>query len=161
MPYLAKTRAGVQAFLTAGNADRPLWIGSEVLSQAEIEGLRGQGYRLSVFVQALSLKNEIEAAVSTVEEHHPGETVWMEQARRDANPRSANVGQAFLWREWILGVKFQHNDLVELTAGEHKGAKGSLVALIAIAPEPIYLVELESGFDHEIGQAFIKHADKD
>lgn len=68
--------------------------------------------------------------------------------------------QAFLNRESIAGVEYQHNDYVRVIAGQYRGKNGSLISLEAIAPEPTFLVELEEGGDVEIRQSqlcFISH----
>ena len=68
--------------------------------------------------------------------------------------------QAFLNRERILGVDYQHNDYVRVTDGPHQGKFGSLVSLLSAETEPMFLVELEDGGDVEIGQSwlcFISH----
>ncbi|MDN5536594.1 hypothetical protein [Comamonas sp.] len=66
--------------------------------------------------------------------------------------------QAFLNREPIAGVNFEHDDFVLVLSGMHAGNKGSLVSLLYLAPEPIFVLELESGFDIEIKQSQIAHA---
>jgi ribosomal protein S4E len=71
-----------------------------------------------------------------------------------------NLSQAFLNREAIAGITFQHNDYVRVIDGAHAGKNGSLVSLIATASEPRFLVELEQGTDAEIAQSqlrFISH----
>lgn len=71
---------------------------------------------------------------------------------------SVQIIQAFLNREPITGVNFEHDDLVLVLSGTHAGNKGSLVSLVSLAPEPIFILELESGFDVEIKQSQITHA---
>lgn len=66
--------------------------------------------------------------------------------------------QAFLNREPIPGVKFEHDDFVLVLSGMHAGNRGSLVCLLSLGPEPIFILELESGFDIEIKQSQIEHA---
>jgi transcription antitermination factor NusG len=71
-----------------------------------------------------------------------------------------DLRQAFLDRESIVGVEFQHNDYVRVIDGPYRGINGSLVSLEAIESEPIFLVELEEGGDVEIRQSqldFINH----
>jgi hypothetical protein len=61
-----------------------------------------------------------------------------------------------LWLECqpIPGVQFRPNDPVEVREGEHAGQVGSTVALLALIPEPRYLIELEpSGEDVEVLQS--------
>ena len=73
---------------------------------------------------------------------------------------NTDLFQAFLNRERISGVEYQHNDYVRITDGRHQGKFGSLVSLLSAETEPIFLVELEDGGDVEIGQSrlcFISH----
>jgi len=73
---------------------------------------------------------------------------------------NTDLCQAFLDRERILGVEYQHNDYVRVTGGPHQGRFGSLVSLLSAEIEPMFLVELEDGCDVEIGQSrlcFISH----
>lgn len=66
-----------------------------------------------------------------------------------------DVNQTFLNREPILGVRFSHNDLIRIAAGVHAGGVGSLVAVLALEPEPLFVVELESGLDAQVLQSEI------
>jgi hypothetical protein len=73
---------------------------------------------------------------------------------------NTDLCQAFLNRERILGVAYQHNDYVRVTDGPHQGKLGSLVSLLSAETEPVFLVELENGGDVEVGQSrlcFISH----
>jgi 4-hydroxy-3-methylbut-2-enyl diphosphate reductase IspH len=56
---------------------------------------------------------------------------------------SKDLCQAFLNRENIAGVEYQHNDYVLVIDGPHQGKNGSLVSLLAIETDPTFLVELE------------------
>ena len=71
----------------------------------------------------------------------------------------ADIGQRFLDHQPIPGVVFEHNDYVHVIAGESSGKRGSLVTLVEIEPEPVYLVEIEWGGDVRIPQSQLKHAD--
>lgn len=62
----------------------------------------------------------------------------------------------FLAHKSIEGVSFEHNDYVLIVAGEHKGANGSLVSIEDLGADPLYLLELESGFDVHVHQSQIK-----
>ena len=70
-----------------------------------------------------------------------------------------DIGQRFLNHEPIPGVTFEHNDYVLVTAGENSGRRGSLVTVVEMDPEPVYLVEIEWGGDVRIPQSQLKHAD--
>lgn len=71
----------------------------------------------------------------------------------------ASLGQAFLDRAEIPGVKFGHNDYVRVVTGPHSGATGSLVTVLSLQPEPRFVLELESGFDVEVLQSEIQRED--
>jgi hypothetical protein len=73
--------------------------------------------------------------------------------------RPKDIGQAFLDHTPIPGVLFEHNDYVRISGGAHAGKSGSLVTVLGLEPEPKFLLELESGFDVEVMQSHIKHAD--
>jgi hypothetical protein len=66
---------------------------------------------------------------------------------------AADLGQAFLDRTPIPGVRFRHNNFVRITAGEHAGKAGSLVTVLALSPEPLFVVELETGYDVKVLQS--------
>ena len=71
----------------------------------------------------------------------------------------ADIGQRFLNHEPIPGVAFEHNDYVLVIAGENSGRRGSLVTVVEMEPEPVYLVEIEWGGDTEIAQSQLTRAD--
>ncbi len=58
----------------------------------------------------------------------------------------------------LPGVHFAHDDLVEITNGEQAGNVGSLVALAALGDDPVYVVEIDSGFEVEVAQSGLKLA---
>lgn len=71
-----------------------------------------------------------------------------------------DLNQAFLNRESVAGVEYQHNDYVRVIDGVHKGKNGSLVSLLAIETEPTFLLELEQGGDIKVRQSqlcFVSH----
>jgi hypothetical protein len=64
-----------------------------------------------------------------------------------------DLASAFLDRVPIAGVDFLHNDYVRIIGGENFGNTGSLVTLLTLSPEPLFVVELESGLDVKIPQS--------
>ncbi|MGZ8272027.1 MAG: hypothetical protein ACXW1T_12325 [Methylophilus sp.] len=64
-----------------------------------------------------------------------------------------DIGQAFLDHVPIQGVRFQHNDYVQVISGPQTGKTGSLVTVLSLEPEPLFILELESGFDTEVLQS--------
>jgi transcription antitermination factor NusG len=66
------------------------------------------------------------------------------------------LNQSFLAGEQIQGLRFKHNDYVSVISGPHAGIAGSLVSLLSLDPEPIFVMELESGRDAEVAQTDIQ-----
>jgi hypothetical protein len=65
------------------------------------------------------------------------------------------VDRRFLASEPIEGVVFLLNDSVEVITGPHCGARGAVVGLDALTPEPIYVVELGNGQDVHLKESEI------
>ena len=66
----------------------------------------------------------------------------------------------FLALKPVPGVALQHNDYVNVIAGEHQGDSGSVVSVEELGADPLYVVELESGKDATIRQSrlrFVAH----
>ena len=57
------------------------------------------------------------------------------------------------------GVTFAFDDLVTLTAGEHTGNVGTLVAIEQLEPEVVYSVEIDTNFVVPARQSEIEMAD--
>lgn len=68
---------------------------------------------------------------------------------------SAKLCQAFLNNTPIEGVIYSHNDFVKIVSGEHEGKFCSLVTVLQLTPEPLFIAELESGFDVKVWQSQI------
>jgi hypothetical protein len=82
------------------------------------------------------------------------------QIAKRLNVSSQDLGQAFLNRESIGGVEYQHNDYVRVIDGPYYGKNGSLVWLFSVETEPMFLVKLDEGGDVELRQSqlsFISH----
>jgi hypothetical protein len=159
MPLLALSRAGVAAAVQNNTQADQIWIGSDLMSEAEIGQLRAAGIEVSVFIHAVRTKEEIEDAVPTIREHHPNSTVWIEATPESYNPRSSDIGQAFLWQEYIVGVNFRHNESVAVVSGAHAGEQGSLVSLVSLEPEAEFILEAESGQDIQVRQSNLARTD--
>lgn len=69
---------------------------------------------------------------------------------------SLEIDNAFLAHKPIEGVLFEHNDYVRVIAGEYKEHKGSLVCILTLEPEPLFLLESEAGRDIEVPQSCIE-----
>jgi hypothetical protein len=68
----------------------------------------------------------------------------------------SDIGQAFLNHTEIAGVRFMHNEYVEILQGKHSAQRGSLVTVLTLEPQPTFIMELESGFDVEVVQSFLR-----
>lgn len=70
------------------------------------------------------------------------------------------TNDAFYNGEKIGEVAFIINDSVEILEGEEKGRFGSVISLISLSPEPIYLIELDgSDGDRKFPQSLLRLVD--
>ncbi len=72
---------------------------------------------------------------------------------------SPDIINAWRAHRTVDGVRFAHDDLVTILAGEHAGNVGSLVSIEQLEPEAIFLVEIDSGFNVAAKQSDIELAD--
>jgi hypothetical protein len=61
------------------------------------------------------------------------------------------AGDRWLAGESIPGVTYAQDDEVEIVAGNHAGRRGRVLLLVALVPEPVYLVALQVGDDTTTG----------
>ncbi|WP_156116553.1 hypothetical protein [Massilia sp. 9096] len=82
MVYLALTPEGLKEILDASKAGKdPVWRSADALSKADFEKLeRGNVTRFTYSLANVD-KATIEGALATIEEHHPGERVWIESTQ--------------------------------------------------------------------------------
>jgi hypothetical protein len=59
----------------------------------------------------------------------------------------------------LPGLAFAHDDLVTIGAGEHAGNVGSILALVALGDDPVYRVEIDSGFEVDVAQSNLERAE--
>ena len=81
MVYLALTPQGLQEILESPETTKmSVWCGADTLSDAEF-GKRERG-NVTRFTYSLihADKAAIEGALASIEEHHPGESIWVESA---------------------------------------------------------------------------------
>lgn len=76
MIFLAITPTGLAQALRAATENDAIWSGSDAISEADYAAR--QWPNLSRFAYSLEDRVLIDDAVSTIEEHHPGQTVWVE-----------------------------------------------------------------------------------
>lgn len=55
------------------------------------------------------------------------------------------AGDRWMEGEAVSGVEFGLNETVEIHEGQNDGDRGVIILLVAINPEPLYLVALSSG----------------
>jgi hypothetical protein len=79
MVFLAITSTGLADAFRAASAEDAVWCGSDAI--AEADPLSAFPPSLSRFIYALGDRVLIADALRTVEEHHPGQTIWVEAVR--------------------------------------------------------------------------------
>ena len=57
-----------------------IWVGGNVLTDEEISNYREMGIEITNFNNEIDTgnKNELDNALMTIGEHHPGERIWLE-----------------------------------------------------------------------------------
>lgn len=79
MVYLALTPQGLQEILdTPETAEAPVWCGANTLSEAEFAKLERSNVTRFTYSLASAEKATIQRALWTIEDHHPGERIWIE-----------------------------------------------------------------------------------
>ena len=80
MVFVAVTSAGLaEASRRAASGDA-IWCGSDTISEAEYATMKRPD--LTRFNYSLADLELNDGAIATVEEHHPGQTIWVEAAPR-------------------------------------------------------------------------------
>jgi hypothetical protein len=83
MVYLAlDVNGGREAVQAARASDASVWAGADVFTPHEQGELRASGLSLTVFSHSLrrATPEVLASALSTIEEHHPDETIWIQHA---------------------------------------------------------------------------------
>lgn len=78
MVFLAITPAGLADALHAAKVGDAIWCSSDAITEAEYR--RSSRPKLTRFVYPLGERQLIDDAISTIEEHHPGQRIWVEAA---------------------------------------------------------------------------------
>lgn len=76
MIFLAITSAGLDSALRAAKSDDAVWCGADAIAEADY--LQAGHPNLSRFVYSIGDPGSVSDAVGTIEEHHPGQTIWVE-----------------------------------------------------------------------------------
>ena len=78
MVYLALTSQGFKEILDTPEAKVPAWCGANALFEAEFARLARTNVTRFTYSFANADNATIQRALSTIEEHHPGERIWVE-----------------------------------------------------------------------------------
>jgi len=76
MIFLAITPSGLTEALRVAGAADAVWCASDAISEKEYEASTARN--LSRFIYELGDRELIDDAINTIEEHHPGQTIWIE-----------------------------------------------------------------------------------
>lgn len=79
MIFVVPTPAGLAEALRRSHSDDVMGCGSDLVSEAEYVQLRRPN--LSRFGDSLADREIDDGTLGTVEEHRPGQTIWVEAAR--------------------------------------------------------------------------------
>lgn len=82
MVFLVLSRQGYDDLIRQlSHAPSPIWVNTDILSDAEMVSIRDTGVNLTNFLFRIdpSSLDEIADAVDTVRQHHPDDTIWVEQ----------------------------------------------------------------------------------
>ena len=80
MVFVAVTSAGLAEALRRATSEDAVWCGSDTISEAEYAQMKRSG--LTRFNYSLAGLELDDGAIATVQEHHPGQTMWVEAAPR-------------------------------------------------------------------------------
>lgn len=80
MVFIAVTPAGLAEVLCRAISEDSIWCGSDTISQSEHAAMKRPG--LTRFNYSLADLELDDGAIATVEEHHPGRSIWVEAAPR-------------------------------------------------------------------------------
>jgi methylmalonyl-CoA mutase cobalamin-binding subunit len=80
MVFLALTPAGlVEALRVRGNKANAVWCGSDAISEADYAALEDVNVSRFIYPLQWEASDVLAGAIDTIEQHHPGETVWVER----------------------------------------------------------------------------------
>jgi hypothetical protein len=85
MVYLALDRHAALIILAAAVRGKDeVWLGSDAITDDEYQQFGSEGVKLSRFIYPLTGQSTeaIQDALSTIEEHHPGEVIWIQHVPR-------------------------------------------------------------------------------
>lgn len=80
MVYLAITPASLAEALAAAPSASTVWCGGDAISEEAYAAIPA-GNRPTRFIYELGDRFLLDDAVATVQEHHPGASIWIEASR--------------------------------------------------------------------------------
>lgn len=82
MVFLVLSKCGLSEVLRMNGDGRAIiWLAHGLLTDSEVASLRSAGHDVTVWSYPESTSFEgLQGSVATIEEHHPGHTVWVECA---------------------------------------------------------------------------------
>jgi hypothetical protein len=92
MVYLAlEPQAAVEAIRFANDTGCDVWVGSDAITPEEHKRFTLEGTKVTRFSYPLANASPevIDDALGTIEEHHPGEIIWVQHVRLES-PGSGN-----------------------------------------------------------------------
>jgi hypothetical protein len=82
--FLAISPTGLkEAIQLASSTGSAIWCGSDAVSESEFHSLVGRSITRFIYPLQDEPADVINGAVSTIEEHHPGATVWLQQPKSE------------------------------------------------------------------------------
>ena len=77
MIYLAITATGLSRALERAQDDDFIWCGSDAITHADFNASPPRN--VTRFAYSIEEPQRLDDALHTIEEHHPSETIWIEQ----------------------------------------------------------------------------------
>ena len=84
MIYLAITPAGLTDALNTATTTDAVWCGSKAVSEAEYALMPIKPSRFTYSFADESAADDLEGALHTMAEHHPGQRIWVESTPSQA-----------------------------------------------------------------------------
>ena len=78
MIYLAITPAGLTDAMRIATSTDAVWCGSGAVSDVEFALMRDKPSRFIYSFTDDTATDDLDGAVHTIAEHHPGQTIWVE-----------------------------------------------------------------------------------
>ncbi len=78
MVFLAITPEGLAESMRIAAGQEPVWCSADAISEAEFDALKGTNVTRFTYSLGGAGQDDIAEAVATIEEHHPGQHVWVE-----------------------------------------------------------------------------------